>query len=60
MPAVGVEPTPYGLKVRCSASLSYTSDQIRGLDSNQRHPRSKRGVLPLNYPGIGEDEVMKG
>src|SRR6476620_4724713 len=26
--------------------------QIRGLDSNQRHPRSKRGVLPLNYPGI--------
>ena len=25
--------------------------EFRGLGSNQLHPRSKRGVLPLNYPG---------
>src|SRR5262249_34992487 len=52
MPAVGVEPTTYGLKVRCSAILSYTRE-LRGLDLNQQHPGSEPGVLPLNYPGVG-------
>ena len=34
--------------------------QLRGLGSNQRHPGSEPGVLPLNYPGSTAARKDKG